>query len=215
MPRLIPQSPRGLERLEAGALPCNVPGYVGDFDLGASMGTRTTITWEKFLAASIEGQKCEWVDGEVVQMSPVSLWHEDVLARLIEYLVEYCRAHPEWKWFPSNGAFTMASGNWRLPDASLVRKERFPGGQVTINMADFAPDVAFEILSPSNSPSYIQRKRKDYQESGVIQVWIDPEKRLVELVYPDRSLQYFREDQSLVMDKVPDFSLDLKSLYLL
>lgn len=60
------------------------------------MGTRTTITWEKFLAASIEGQKCEWVDGEVVQMSPVSLWHEDVLARLIEYLVvEYCRAHPD------------------------------------------------------------------------------------------------------------------------
>jgi len=39
-------------------------------------------------------------------------------------------------------------------------KERFPGGRVTVNMADFAPDVAFEILSPSNSPSTIQEAQR-------------------------------------------------------
>jgi len=177
------------------------------------MGTKTTITWEEFLASAVEGQKCEWIDGEVVQMSPVSLWHEDVLARLIEYLVEYCRAHLEWKWFPSNGAFTMASGNWRLPDASLARKERFPGGRVTVNMAGFAPDVAFEVLSPSNTPSYIQRKRKDYQESAVIQVWVDPDLRLVEVMYTDRPSCYFQEGQSLVIDTLPQFSLDLNILF--
>jgi Uma2 family endonuclease len=177
------------------------------------MPIRTAITWEDFLASAVEGQKCEWIDGEVVQMSPVSLWHEDVLARLIEHLVEYCRAHPEWKWFPSNGAFTMASGNWRLPDASLVRKERFPGGRVTVNRADFAPDVAFEILSPSNSPSYIQRKRKDYQESGVIQVWIDPDLHLVEVMYADRASRYFQENQLLVIDTLSQFSLDLSGLF--
>ena len=79
--------------------------------------------------------------------------------------------------------------------------------------ADFAPDVAFEIHSPSDSPSQIQRKRKDYQQSGVVQVWFDLEKRLVELVYPDRALQYFEEGQPLVIDTLPDFSLDLKELY--
>lgn len=177
------------------------------------MGTRTAITWEEFLASAVEGQKCEWVDGEVVQMSPVNLPHERVLALLIEYLVDYCRLHPEWIWFPSNGAFTMASGNWRLPDASLVRKERFPGGRVTVNRADFAPDVAFEVLSPSNSPSYVQRKRKDYQESGIIQVWIDPDLRLVEVMYPDRPSVYFQEGQTFVLDIVPQFSLDLNNLF--
>ena len=107
----------------------------------------------------------------------------------------------------------MASGNWRLPDASLVRKERFPGGRVTVNMADFAPDVAFEILSPSNSPSYIQRKRKDYQESGVVQVWIDPGLRLVEVMYPDHPSRYFQQEQLLVIDTLPQFSLDLHTLF--
>lgn len=46
----------------------------------------------------------------------------------------------------------------------------------------FRTDVAFEILSPSDSPSQIQRKRLDCQRSGVIQVWFDLEKRLVELI---------------------------------
>jgi Uma2 family endonuclease len=77
------------------------------------MATRTAITWEEFLASAVEGQKCEWIDGEVVQMSPVNLPHERVIALLIEYLVDYCRLHREWfgspptgplLWLPETGA---------------------------------------------------------------------------------------------------------------
>jgi Uma2 family endonuclease len=176
------------------------------------MRAGTTITWEEFLTAGEEGQRWEWVDGEVEFMSPVNLRHEAFLAFLVEFLVRYTRAHPEWICFTSNGVFTMASGNWRMPDASLVRKVRFPQGQIPAK-ADFAPAVAFEILSPSDSPSPIQRKRLDYQQSGVIQVWFDLEKRLVELIYPDRPLQYYLADQTLTIDAVSGFSLDLKSLF--
>jgi Uma2 family endonuclease len=176
------------------------------------MATRTTLTWEEFLAAGEEWQRWEWIDGEVEFMSRVNFRHEQVLASLITHLGLFCRKHKEWICFPSNGVFTMSSGNWRMPDASLVRRARFPGGAMPVK-ADFAPDVAFEIHSPSDSPSQIQRKRKDYQQSGTVQVWFDLEKRLVELVYPDRPLQYFDENQPLVIDTVPDFSLDLKELY--
>ena len=176
------------------------------------MATRTTITWEQFLAAGVEGQKCEWVDEEIVQMTPVNLRHERIVWRLIAYLDGFCRTHPEWIGFSSNGAFTMASGNWRCPDASLVRKERFADEQMPV-MAAFAPNVAFEVHSPGDKPSQIQSKRKDYQQSGVIQVWIDPEKRLVELVYPDRPLEFFQEGQPLIIAGLTDFSLDLKDLF--
>jgi Uma2 family endonuclease len=176
------------------------------------MATRTTLTWEEFLAAGEEWQRWEWVDGEVEFMSPVNFRHEQFLVLLIVQLALYCRHHKEWICFPSNGVFTMSSGNWRMPDASLVRRARFPGGAMPTK-ADFAPDVAFEIHSPSDSPGQIQRKRQDYQQSGVVQVWFDLEKRLVELVYPDRPLQYFEEHQPLVIDTVPDFSLNLKELY--
>ena len=176
------------------------------------MATKTTITWEQFLAAGVEGQRCEWVDEEIVQMTPVNLRHEGIVWHLVGYLFEYCRAHPEWVGFPSNAAFTMASGNWRCPDASLVRKERFAGAPIPV-MAEFGPDVAFEVHSPSDKPSEIQSKRKDYQQSGVIQVWIDPDKRLVELVYPNRPLEYFQEGQPLIIAGLTDFSFDLEDLF--
>jgi Uma2 family endonuclease len=176
------------------------------------MATKTTITWEQFVAAGVEGHKCEWVDGEIVQMSPVNFRHEAILLRLFAFIEGYCRRHLEWVGFPSNAAYTMTSGNWRCPDASLVRANRFAGGDYPV-MADFAPEVAFEVNSPSDKPSEIQSKRKDYQQSGVIQVWIDPEKRLVELVYPDRPLEYFQEGQALIIATFPDFSLDLKDLF--
>lgn len=176
------------------------------------MALKTTITWEEFLAAGEEDQRWEWVDGEVEFMSPANFRHEQFLALLITHLGLFCRDHPDWICFASNCVFTVASGNWRMPDASLARRSRFPVGQLPVK-ADFAPDVAFEIHSPSDSPSQIQRKRKDYQESGVVQVWFDLEKRLVELVYPDRPLQYFEENQALVIDTVPGFSLDLRELY--
>ncbi|HMD98032.1 MAG TPA: Uma2 family endonuclease [Terriglobia bacterium] len=123
----------------------------------------------------------------------------------------FCRAHRQWTSFGSNAVFTMKSRNWRMPDASLVRRERL-GGEIPLK-ADFPPDVAFEILSPSDSASQIQRKRLDYQQSGVIQVWFDLERRLVELIYPDRPLQYYRGDQVLTIQTVPSFSLDLKDLF--
>ncbi len=177
------------------------------------MGTKTTIGWEEFLAAGKEGQKSEWVDGEVIYMTPVNYPHDVRLVRLIGYLDRYCSSHPEWVAAASNAMFAMVSGNWRCPDASLVRRDRFPGRRLPLTKCEMAPDVAFEIYSPGDTPSEIQRKRQDYQESGVIQVWIDPGKHLVELIQPDQPLRYFQEDQSLVIPKFCDFSLDLKNLF--
>ena len=107
----------------------------------------------------------------------------------------------------------MSSGDWRSPDVSMFKKGRLTNGVIPATRAQFAPDVAFEILSPVNSSSYVQPKRKDYRESGVIQVWIDPEKRFVELIYPDRPLEYVQEAEALTIAGVPEFALEVKSLF--
>jgi Uma2 family endonuclease len=177
------------------------------------MATKTTISWEEFLASGSEGQRWEWIDGEITHMTPVNFRHEMVLARLMAYLENFCSSHPDWIWIPSNAVFTMSSGNWRLPDVPMFKRERLTNGAVPAGRAEFAPDVAFEILSPGNSPSYVQRKRGDYRESGVIQVWVDPEKRFIELVYPDRPLEYLQEGESLTIASVPEFALEVKSLF--
>lgn len=189
------------------------PPRVRESHQQTKMATKTILSWESFLALGKEGEKCEWVDGEVVHMTPVNIRHERVLACLYIGLENYCVAHPGWFWIPSNAAFTMRSGNWRCPDASLTRMDRLPGGKIPDTRAEFPPGVAFEILSPSDQPGEIQRKRQDYHDSAVIQVWIDLDRRLVELICPDRPLQFFQENEVLVIGGVPDFALPLKNLF--
>jgi len=165
------------------------------------MATKSAISWEDFLAAGEEGQRWEYVDGEVEFMSPAHLRHQAILFVLIARFAEYRKQHPEWLCFPGDATFTMTSGNLRCPDLSIVHASRFP------------PDIVFEIISSGDTASQMARKRKDYQESGVIQVWIDPQRRLVEVVYPDRPSQYIEESQLLAIDKLPGFSLDLHAVF--
>ena len=177
------------------------------------MATKSAISWEDFLAAGEEGQRWEYVDGEVEFMSPDHLRHQAMLYVLIASFVEYRKQHPEWLCFPGDATFTMTSGNLRCPDLSIVPASRFPEGKVPDAKADFPPDIVFEIISSGDTASQTARKRKDYQESGVIQVWIDPQRRLVEVVYPDRPAQYAEESQLLVIDKLPGFALDLHTVF--
>ncbi|MBZ5545464.1 MAG: Uma2 family endonuclease [Acidobacteriia bacterium] len=177
------------------------------------MATKTIPRWNEFLTAAKEGEKCEWVDAEVVLMTPVNFLHEIVLTNLAKSLGRYCDANPGWVWVLSNAVFTMSSGNWRCPDASLVRRSRLPADITSLTRVEFAPDVAFEILSPSDTPSRVQRKRQDYLGSCVIQVWIDPEKGLVELIEPDRPPRYVQGTQPLAITCLPGFELIPQDLF--
>jgi len=176
------------------------------------MGTKTGITWEEFLAAGKDWQRWEYVDGEVVFMSPVFSPHGRVNLKLDQQLANFTDAHPDWVAYGTDTTFTMAGGNWRCPDAALVSKQR-------ANTIDpkapipFAPDVAFEILSPGDNGSELQSKRKDYYESKSIQVWLDPQHKTAEVIPPDRPAQHFRADQLLTLPELPDFHLDLNALF--
>jgi Uma2 family endonuclease len=176
------------------------------------MATKAGITWEEFLAAGKEGQRWEYVDGEVVFMSPVFRPHGKTNIQLDYELVAYTRLHPEWVAYGTDTTFTMAGGNWRCPDAALVRRELVDAADPK-GPAPFPPDVAFEILSPSDTGSEVQSKRQDYYESRVIQVWLDPQRRTAEVISPTRPAQHLRATQTLMIPELPDFRLDLNALF--
>lgn len=171
------------------------------------------MSWQEFLSAGEEWQRWELVEGKLEFMSPTGYRHSIVISRLSAQLERYCQSHREWIAGGADATFAMRSGNWRCPDATLVRSSRFSGGEIPTGRADFPPDVAFEVLSPTDTAAQMARKRKDYQESGVIQVWIDPENRQAETVYPDRAAQHFDEQRPLVIEGLEGFTLDLKALF--
>jgi Uma2 family endonuclease len=176
------------------------------------MGAKTSISWDEFLAAGTEGQRWEYVDGEVVFMSPVFRRHGRISMKLDYQLESYVQSHSDWVGYGADTAFTMANGNWRCPDAALVRKERDSAAD-SKGPTPFAPDIAFEILSPNDAASDVQSKRRDYAESQTLQVWLDPQKKTAEVISPSRPAQHFQGSQALTIPELSDFRLDLSQLF--
>lgn len=172
------------------------------------MATQTALTWSEFQKAGKEGQRWEYVDGEVKFMSPSGLPHSLVIQQINVAVLKFVEENPTWVSVPVDGIFTMRSGNWRSPDWCLVRRERLAGG-VPEGPATFPPDVAFEVISPSDTWSDIQGKRREYRTNGVIQVWVDPQERTVEVISSTHGTRTFTEGQTVILEELPGFVMNL------
>ncbi len=107
--------------------------------------------------------------------------HAQVQARIIVLLDEFARAHGAGQVL-CDGGFLLARepDTVRGPDVSFVIRERW--NAVTDRRRFFrgAPDLAVEVLSPSNRAGEIHAKVADYLAAGARLVWIvDPERRAV------------------------------------
>jgi Uma2 family endonuclease len=102
----------------------------------------------------------------------------------------------------------------RGPDVAVVLERRSsegqPGGWVR-----GAPDLAVEVLSPSDTSSAMQEKMLDYLNAGAKRVWlVDPGARTVTVFRPDGSAQMLRAHDTLGgEDVLVGFSVPLSELF--
>lgn len=112
-----------------------------------------------------------------------------------------------------DASLRLFPGLVRAPDVSFVSWARIPGGRMPKEpIPDLVPDLAVEVLSPSNTPREMALKRRHYFEAGVRLVWIiDPKRRAV-AVYtgPDRPTRLDTLDGG---DVLPGFALPLARLF--
>jgi Uma2 family endonuclease len=104
----------------------------------------------------------------------------------------------------------------RLPDVAFVSWDRIPGRCVPKEpIGGFAPDLAVEILSPSNTRAEMARKRREYFAAGVRLVWvIDPDARTATVFTDvDRSTVLTEADTLEGGDVLPGFVLPLRDYF--
>lgn len=78
-----------------------------------------------------------------------------------------------------------------------------------------APDVAVEVLSPSDTSTAVHRKTLDYLNAGARLVWlVDDQARTVMVHRPDGSANLIRGDEALSgEDVLSGFSVSLAELF--
>jgi len=132
--------------------------------------------WER------EKRLCELVDGTLVEKTVG--YQEAYLAVLIAtLLMNFVRERSLGIVLGADGMAKLAPGLLRIPDVSFIPWERHPDRKVPkLPYVPFAPSLAVEVLSPSNTAKEMSRKLDDYFQTGVRLVWyVDPAKRTVEV----------------------------------
>jgi Uma2 family endonuclease len=158
---------------------------------------------------------CELVDGVLVEKAMG--YREGMIELAIgEALRIYNRARKLGVVTSASSMHQLQPKLVRLPDVGYAFWARFPGGKVTDDPAPrLAPDVAVEVLSPTNTRREMERKRAEYFAAGTQVVWmVDLEERTVTVYTSPEQLTVLKELDTLDGGQVlPGFTLPLAPLF--
>ncbi|MBI4640568.1 MAG: Uma2 family endonuclease [Candidatus Tectomicrobia bacterium] len=110
--------------------------------------------------------------------------------------------------------FTIGQ-NERLPDISFVSVARIPPDGEPEGIWPIAPDLAVEILSPTDLHEKVVGKVKEYFAAGVRQVWlISPEHKTVMIYHSPTEVTILSEEDELISDDLlPGFRCRISELF--
>ena len=157
----------------------------------------------------------ELVDGVLVEKSMG--FRESILAAtLIELLRAFVKASNLGLVTAPDGMMRLIPGLVREPDVAFISWDRIPGRRVPAGpIGDFAPDLAIEILSISNTKAEMARKRREYFAAGVRLVWeVDPRARTVAVYHSAEEATFLDAAATLDGGEVlPGFEIPLADLF--
>jgi Uma2 family endonuclease len=163
-----------------------------------------------------EKRFCELIDGVLVE-KPMGFRESLLAIELGSRLAEFNRPRRLGVIVGEGGMMQLRRALVRIPDLAFISFKRLPGGRVPIVAAPLiAPDLAVEILSPSNTRREMDRKLREYFEAGARLVWyIDPDPRTVAVYLgPEEPTAVLTEADVLDGGTVlPGFTLALREYF--
>lgn len=136
-----------------------------------------------------DGVHREILHGELIEMPPPKLAHERLIARINASLVLYLGRKGLGTVFLSKMGYRLLRDDrtWIEPDLSFLRAERVEAS-AGMDYVDGAPDLAIEVISPSESAQEVDAKIEAYLQGGA---------HAVAVIYPKTStVRLFLEDGS-------------------
>jgi Uma2 family endonuclease len=158
----------------------------------------------------------ELVRGEVIETMPPGGQHGAIAVILAMLLRLWTKQHTGgYVGVEAGYVLSHDPDTVRGPDVSYVRAERIPAAGVPEGFWDLAPDLAVEVVSPSETAEEVREKVRDFLAAGVQLVWtIYPRSREVIVHTPDGLARTYGIGDTLVFpDILPDFTCAVVELF--
>ena len=162
-----------------------------------------------------DGTRRTLIEGKLIEMPGAKPNHSEYQGLLVTFLTIFALAHKLGKVLPELGCqFTHDPDTIMFPDVGYVSFDRL-GSHDMREYLPFAPDLAVEIMSPSNTDEEINNKIDWYLRFGARLIWV---------VYPNtqKVYVYSTEKPFAIVDRagtldgggvLPDFTLALTELF--
>jgi Uma2 family endonuclease len=158
----------------------------------------------------------ELIDGEVVETIPPGGSHGVIAVTIAMLLRIWLKQHGQGYVGVESG-FVLKRGpdTVRGPDVYYVRAERMPLGSVPEGFWEIVPDLAVEVISPSESAEDVRAKVSDFLAAGTPMVWVVyPRLRQVVVHLPDGTAQTYNAHSTLTAPTIlPKFSCTVGELF--
>ena len=170
----------------------------------------TDMTLEDFLESDLEGY--EYVKGKLIPMAPPTMEHGEISMNLSFLLNLHVRENQLGRLYPADTDFKLGD---RLvkPDVAFVSTARLPENRD--QASPIAPDLAVEVVSPSDVFRRVIEKAFAYLDAGTQIVWvIEPGSKTVTVYRSETNIKLLtREDTLTGEDVVEGFSCQVAQLF--
>ncbi len=167
----------------------------------ATMSTATQLlTAEDLWQLPDDGLRHELVKGELRTMPPAGFEHGVVGNRLSKVLSVHVDSHQLGMVATAETGFliTQNPDTVRGPDCAFVSKERVASLGVPKKYFPGPPDLAVEVVSPSDTVDGVEEKVEEWLSAGTRLVWVlHPRRRRVTVYRPDQKPVILTAEENL------------------
>jgi Uma2 family endonuclease len=162
------------------------------------------------------GHRWDLIDGQLVERT-MGMDSCEVAAKIVELLSHHARAHKLGRVFtPDLGyqIFAEQPNKVRHADVTFITRARLPEKNPP-GHCRIPPDLAIEVVSPSDEALDLEVKRLDFFRAGTRQWWlVFPETRTLYVFRAVNTCALFTDDQELTDDEVlPGFRCPVRAFF--
>jgi Uma2 family endonuclease len=168
--------------------------------------------FEKIAALPENADKhLEYIGGEIVEGVSTSNASE-IAARIAIKIGVYIEAHQLGRVTGADGGYRVFGEDY-IPDVAFISSARQPKDP-NVAWNPLAPDLAVEVASPTDKPTFIADKAVNYPLAGTILWYVFPDEKQVKVYEPGQPAKTFGTDD--VLDggnALPGFKLVVKDIF--
>lgn len=181
------------------------------------IATVQIMTADELLQMPDDGMRHELVKGELRTMAPAGNEHGRVTVRLTWRLASHVETNN------LGAVYAAETGFWtsrhpdtvRAPDIAFVRQQRLDEVGRIAGFWPGAPDLAVEVVSPSESFADVEEDALDWLDAGTAVVLVvNPRNRTVTAYRSQDDISIFPESASIdLSDVVPGFQIAVREIF--